>query len=71
MFTTLISGIGFLYAGIFTSEVLAKSAALFPVYAVGIYAGSRLFGRASDATYRWIAYVTILISALISMPVFG
>jgi len=30
MFTTVISGIGFLYGGIFTAEVLAKSAALFP-----------------------------------------
>jgi uncharacterized membrane protein YfcA len=71
MFTTVISGIGFLYGGIFTTEVMAKSAALFPAYAIGIFAGSLCFGRASDATYRSIAYATILISALISMPVFG
>jgi uncharacterized protein len=71
MFTTVIAGIGFLYGGIFTAEVMAKSAALFPVYAVGIFAGSRLFGRASEATYRGIAYATILAAAIISMPVFG
>jgi uncharacterized membrane protein YfcA len=71
MFTTVISGIGFLYGGIFTADVMAKSAALLPVYGVGIFAGSLLFGRASDATYRWIAYATILAAAIISMPVFG
>jgi uncharacterized protein len=71
MFTTVIAGIGFLYGGIFTAEVMAKSAALFPVYAVGIFAGSRLFGRASEATYRGIAYATILAAAIVSMPIFG
>jgi uncharacterized membrane protein YfcA len=71
MFTTVISGIGFLYGGIFTAEVMAKSAALLPFYGLGILLGSRLFGRAGEATYRWIAYATILFSALISMPVFG
>ena len=71
MFTTVISGVSFLYGGIFTAEVTAKSAALFPVYAVGIFLGSRFFGRASEATYRGIAYATILAAAIISMPVFG
>jgi uncharacterized protein len=71
MFTTVIAGIGFLHAGIFTAEVMTKSAALFPVYAVGIFLGSQLFGRASEATYRTIAYATILAAAIISMPVFG
>lgn len=71
LFTTLISGIAFLWGGIFTAEVMTKSAALFPVYAIGIFAGSRLFGHAHDSTYRRIAYVTIVIAALISMPVFG
>ena len=71
MFSTVISGFGFLYAGIFTADVMAKAAALFPVYAIGIFAGSRLFGRASEATYRAIAYATILAAAIISMPVFG
>ena len=71
MFTTVISGIAFLYGGIFTAEVMAGSLALFPVYAIGIFVGSRFFGRASEATYRGIAYATILVAAVISMPVFG
>jgi uncharacterized membrane protein YfcA len=71
MFTTVISGLGFLYAGIFTAEVGKLSLALFPVYAIGMLVGARFFGRASEATYRWIAYATILFSALVSLPVFG
>ena len=71
MFTTIVSGLAFLYSGIFTAEVMAGSLALFPIYAVGMFIGSRLFGRAGDAAYRGIAYATILFAAVISMPVFG
>ena len=49
MFTTIVSGIAFLYGGIFTAEVMAGSLALFPIYAVGMFIGSRLFGRASES----------------------
>jgi len=71
MFTTVVSGITFVIGGIFTQDVMVKSAALFPVYAVGILVGGRLFGLASEATYRRIAYATILFVAIVSVPVFG
>ena len=71
MFTTVISGVALYVGGIFTAEVMVRSVALFPVYAIGIFLGSRFFGRAGEGTYRWIAYVTILVSAIVSMPVFG
>jgi uncharacterized protein len=71
LFTTVISGISFYVGGIFTSEVMTLSVALLPFYGLGMFVGSRLFGRASEATYRRIAYVTILVSAIVSMPVFG
>ncbi len=71
MFTTIISGISLTVGGIFTPDVLARSAAIFPIYALGIFIGSRLFGRASEATYRGVAYATILFVAVVSMPVFG
>ncbi len=70
-FTTIVSGIAFLIGGIFTAEVMALSLALFPVYAIGMLAGSRLFGLASEATYRRIAYASILFVAFASLPVFG
>ena len=71
LFTTVISGIAFYVGGIFTGEVMTLSVALLPFYGLGIFVGSRLFGRASEGTYRCIAYVTILVSAVVSMPVFG
>ncbi len=70
-FTTLVSGVAFLIGGIFTAEVMARSAALLPVYALGIFIGGRLFGLAGEATYRRIAYASILFVALASLPVFG
>lgn len=71
MFSTVFSGIALFIGGIFTAEVMARSAALFPIYAVGIFVGGRMFGHASDVTYRRIAYATILFVAIVSMPVFG
>jgi uncharacterized membrane protein YfcA len=71
MFTTVVSGVALFFGGIFTHEVMVLSVALFPAYAIGIFVGSRFFGKANEATYRSIAYVTILVSAVISMPVFG
>lgn len=71
MFTTLISGIAMFVGGIFTAEVVARAAALFPLYAIGIFIGGRMFGLASELTYRRIAYAAILFVALASMPVFG
>ena len=38
---------------------------------VGIFIGSRMFGLASEATYRGIAYASILFVAVVSLPVFG
>jgi uncharacterized membrane protein YfcA len=71
MFTTFVSGIIYASAGIFTAEVMARSAALFPVYASGMFIGGRMFGFASEATYRRIAYASILFVAVVSVPVFG
>jgi uncharacterized membrane protein YfcA len=70
-FTTIISGVAFAIGGIFTAEVMARSLALFPVYAAGMFIGSRLFGLASEASYRRIAYASIVFVALVSLPVFG
>ena len=71
MFTTVVSGVLFAFGGIFTADVMARSVALFPVYAVGIFLGGRMFGLASEATYRRVAYASILFVAVVSMPVFG
>ncbi len=71
MLTTIFSGIALFVGGIFTADVLARSAVLFPIYAVGIFLGGRVFGFSSETTYRRIAYATILIAAIVSLPAFG
>jgi len=71
MFTTLVSGIAFAIGGVFTVEVMARALVLFPIYAAGMLVGSRMFGWASEATYRVLAYASIIVSALVSMPIFG
>jgi uncharacterized membrane protein YfcA len=71
MATTIVSGIAFALGGVFTTQVAGYAAALFPIYAIGIFLGGRMFGWASETTYRRIAYAAILASAVISMPVFG
>jgi uncharacterized membrane protein YfcA len=68
-FTTIVAGIFYVMGGIFTADVMARSAVLLPVYAVGIFTGGRMFGWANETTYR--AYVSIIFSAVISLPVFG
>jgi uncharacterized membrane protein YfcA len=71
MVTTVFSGIALYLAGIFTAGVMARAAVLFPLYALGLFLGGRLFGRASETTYKRLAYAAILLAALVSMPVFG
>jgi uncharacterized protein len=70
IFTTCISGVALYVGGIFTGQVLALSVAVFPFYGIGMLVGTRLFGRVSEVTYRRIAYLTVLVAAIISMPVF-
>jgi uncharacterized membrane protein YfcA len=71
MVTTIISGIAFAAGGVFTREVLAYAAVLFPVYALGLFLGNRMFAWATEAAYRRIAYLSILFAAIVSLPVFG
>jgi uncharacterized membrane protein YfcA len=69
-FTTVVAGIAYAASGLFTAEVAARSVALLPVYGIAIFAGSRLFGTTSEATYRRIAYGLIVFVALATLPAF-
>jgi uncharacterized protein len=71
LFTTAVGGVAFWFGGIFTAEVMLYSAALLPIYALGMWLGGRTFGRTHPTTYRAVAYGSILFAAILSMPVFG
>jgi uncharacterized membrane protein YfcA len=65
---TLLSGLGFLAAGLFSLERVVNGAAMIPVYSIGIFAGARLFGVASDAAFRRVALGLIAFAAIASLP---
>ena len=56
--------------GLFTTDVLAMSLLLGPIFIAAMAAGAYLFRGAGDAAYRRIAYVIIALSALVSLPLF-
>ncbi|WP_430256155.1 sulfite exporter TauE/SafE family protein [Neorhizobium sp. DAR64872/K0K18] len=67
---SVISSVSYLIGGILTFEVLLIALIAGPGYGIGLYAGSRLFGRASEATFRRICFCLIASAALIGLPLF-
>ena len=55
-------------AGLFEWEVVAIGLVAIPVYFVAMLAGQRLYGFASDQTYRRITFVLIVLSAILALP---
>jgi uncharacterized membrane protein YfcA len=51
-------------------DVLLLSALAVPGYALGTFLGTRMFGLASDATFRRVCFVLIAAAAIVSLPVF-
>jgi uncharacterized membrane protein YfcA len=56
--------------GLWTTAILGLAVITGPLFALGLWLGSKLFGKASDDTFRRICYTLIVVSALISLPLF-
>ncbi|MGE0500916.1 MAG: sulfite exporter TauE/SafE family protein [Rhizobiaceae bacterium] len=56
------------WAGLFTREALGLSLFAAPPYFLGLIIGARLFGLASEAVYRRVTFMLIVISALLALP---
>ncbi|MBA3911057.1 MAG: sulfite exporter TauE/SafE family protein [Rhodobacter sp.] len=67
--TSLIAAIGYIWGGLFTRQILTLGALIAPVYGFGAWAGSRMFGLASEQTFRRICLAMIAVATVISMPV--
>ncbi|WP_346892132.1 sulfite exporter TauE/SafE family protein [uncultured Roseibium sp.] len=67
-----LASIGTIFAfalnGFFTTEVARLIIAGIPTYALGIFLGSRGFGKADPKYYRVTAYGLIALAAVTSMP---
>ena len=62
--------ISYSIGGLWTTAILGLAAITGPVFALGLWLGSKLFGKASDKTFRRICYTLVVVSALISLPLF-
>ena len=67
--TSVIAAVGYIWGGIITLQVLTLAAVIAPVYGLGAWAGSRMFGLASEQAFRRICLIMIAFATLISMPV--
>jgi uncharacterized membrane protein YfcA len=56
--------------GLWSTSILGLAAITGPLFGLGLWTGSRLFGKASDELFRRICYTLIAVSALISLPLF-
>ena len=56
--------------GLWTTAILGLAVITGPLFGLGLWIGSKLFGKASDETFRRICYSLIVVAALISLPLF-
>jgi len=56
------------WRGLFTWQVVLYAIVIWPAYALGLWGGAKVFHRSSERFFRISAYVLILISAIISLP---
>ncbi len=66
--SSLITAVTYLAAGLIDLRVLLLTVAAAPFYGAGIYGGSRLFGLASEMTFRRICLGLIAVAAIIGLP---
>jgi uncharacterized protein len=67
--SSLFSLASYLLGGLITVEALWLSLVIGPAFGIGLYSGSRLFGRASDRIFRRICYGLIAAAAIVGLPV--
>ena len=66
--TSALGAIGYVWGGLITLHILLLALLIAPVYGFGAWAGSRMFGLASDQTFRRICLGMIAFATVISMP---
>ncbi len=68
--TTLFSGAAMFAAGLFHKSAFVTAVICAPFYGIGLLLGQRLFGRASEAAFRHVAFAIILAVAIVTLPLF-
>lgn len=64
----LISTTAYLLGGVLDSRAVILAGMVLPVYALGVWGGARLFGLASEASFRRACFMLIALAALLGLP---
>jgi uncharacterized membrane protein YfcA len=67
--STAIAMASYFAGGVLTLSVLRLALVVGPVYGLGLFVGSRLFGVADESTFRRICYALIAAAVVFSLPV--
>jgi uncharacterized membrane protein YfcA len=62
--------VSYFFGGLWTATVVGLAVITGPLFGLGLWIGSKLFGVASDETFRRICYALIAVSAVIGLPLF-
>ncbi|QKV20756.1 sulfite exporter TauE/SafE family protein [Oricola thermophila] len=65
----VLSGTGLVVAGIVNRESLMLGLVCAPLYLVALLVGARLFGLASESTYKRVALLIVIAAAIMTLPV--
>jgi uncharacterized membrane protein YfcA len=66
--STMLSAVSYVWSGLVTVDVIVLALYVAPLYGLGVWLGSRVFGLASETTFRRICYLMIATAAITSMP---
>jgi hypothetical protein len=64
----LFSTVSYWLSGLITLEAIRFALLVGPVYALGVWLGAQLFGRASERLFRGICYALIAAAVIIGLP---
>ena len=67
--STALAIVSYSVGGLLTMTVFKLALVVAPVYALGLFIGSRLFGVADESIFRRICYALIVIAVVVSLPV--
>jgi uncharacterized membrane protein YfcA len=64
-----VSAASYSVSGLITADAIKFSFMVGPVYGIGVWFGSSLFGKASERLFRAICYALIAAAVLVGLPV--
>jgi uncharacterized protein len=66
--SALITAVSYLAAGLLTESIFVLAVVTGPSYGLGLLVGSRLFGFASETTFRRTCYALIAMAIVLGLP---